>query len=163
MVLSPCTLCDMPAVEQVMCDYTNYAPEDVGFTNGLTDREYVHDLFDSEASSEMLYIGRDDEHSPQLFLSCAFRKIRENTTILYITNLFIKRSAYSNLCAKEAVQLLSSMFSDQYQVCVNVHSSARKMIDFWQKIGGRICPEFSVFTNTSNGPIMAIAYPALAS
>ncbi len=163
MVLFPCTLCDRSAVEQVMFDYTNYAPEDIDPTNGLNDREYVHDLFDSECSSEMLYIGRDTEHTPQLFLSCAFRKVRDNMTILYITNLFVKKSASSNLCAKEAVRLLSSMFSDQYQVCVNVHSSARKMIDFWQKVGGKICPEFSIFTNTSDEPIMAIAYPALAN
>lgn len=161
MLLYPCSLSDRSDAKQIMFDYTNYAPEDMNQTSAMNDREYIHSLFDSEASSEMTFIGRDAEHRPQVFLFCSLRKVREGLTLLYVTNLFVKNSSQSGTYAAEAVRQLSSHFSDRYRVCVNVLASAGKTIEFGQKQGGKICPEFSVFTNTSNESIQAIAYPTL--
>lgn len=159
MFFHPFTLSDLPDVEQIMFSYTNYAPEAMNQTNWLNDREYLHSLLDGEATSEMRYVGRDAERIPQVFLSCVRRKSREGATVLYVTNLFVRNSDHSKEYAAEAARQLCALFSSQYQVCINVLSSAREIIDFWQEQGGKICLELSVFTNADDESVLAVAYP----
>lgn len=146
---------DALSILRLLSNHTDYAPETIFSSDGLTDDEYFLATYLSNQYSGFAYILKDESSEVKAFASLAKWKEASGLICWYVTSLFVENSSRTKELALHMVARIQKAISSDSILCINVHPQAEAVNYFWQDNGYHLSIDKSRYVNSNGERLMA--------